>query len=157
MRLLDTIQGSEIIEESDLRVHFLADADIDCDGGSNPFHDPYWQADTTLHYQGKPIDAERVPYMVVPPVVVKRTRGRVLGCQGKATNTLNGRTVMLVVADVGPMRKVGELSPAAAKALGINPHPISGGEERFVILYELWPDKPAVVQGTVYNLQPARH
>lgn len=156
MRIIETIQGCEIIEESDLRVHFVADADIDCDGGSNPFRDPCWQPDTTLHHGGKAIDAEAVPFIVVPPVIVKKTLGAVMGCRARATNTLTGACVDCVVADIGPTRKIGELSPAAAKAIGINANPVSGGEESRIILYELWPGTPATVRGVTYSLQPFR-
>ncbi|MEI6598301.1 MAG: hypothetical protein WCL22_04590, partial [bacterium] len=111
MKLLATIKNegfeSCIYEEADGRVHFLGDFDVDCDGGSNPHHDPCWQPDTTLHLNGKPIDAETVPFIVVPPVIVKSVIGIVMGCLAQVTNTRNGKSVLAVVADLGPSKKVG--------------------------------------------------
>lgn len=155
MKILGIIQGCEIKEDTDGRVEVVADADIDCDGGSNPHHDPCWQPDTLLHLHGHAIDAESVPYIVVPPLIVRETRGTVMGSQARVTHLENGRTCMAVVADLGPSRKIGELSPAAARLLGINPNPNTGGEERHIIRYELWPGLPAVVDGITYTLQHA--
>ena len=171
MRLLDTITGegftSEIWQDSDGRVFFVADADIDCDGGSNPHHDPCWQRDTSLHFPrrgqpgSKPIDSERVPGIVVPPIIVTAVAGIVLGCRGRATKMRkrNGlwqdiASADAVVFDTGPTRKDGELTPALAKLLGIDPNPNTGGEDAAIIRYELWPGVPAVVDGLTYDLQP---
>jgi len=136
------------------RVLFLADADIDCDGGSNPFHDPYWQSDTSYHHEGKAIDAETVPYVVVPLVIIREARGAVLGCLARATNVRTGQQSWAIVADVGPQRKIGEVSPALAKRIGVNPDPIIGGEEEHIIQYEIWPGMRATIDGVKYELQP---
>lgn len=135
-------------------VLFTGDADIDCDGGSNPLNDPYWQPDTSLRFAGKSIDAETVPFIVVPPLILKGVPGVVLGCKARVTHTVKRTQVDCVVADIGPMFKVGEVSVAAAKLLGINPHPIKGGEDAYVCSYELWPDVPAEINGITYRLQP---
>lgn len=144
---------ADVCEEADGRVHFMGDADIDCDGGSNPHHDPCWQPDTTLRLHGRSIDAETVPFIVVPPLIIKGVLGVVMGCQAQVTNTRNGKSCMAVVADIGPSKKLGEISPACAKAIGVDPDPNTGGEEKPVIFYELWPDRAAVVNGITYNLQ----
>jgi hypothetical protein len=146
---------SEIVEDDHGRVYFMADADIDCDGGSNPHHDPCWQPDTTLHHRGRPIDSETVPGIVVPPAILRGVKGVVLGCRARATNTRTGQSADAVVFDQGPTRKTGELSPALAKLIGINPNPNTGGEDAPVVLYELWPGEAAVVNGVTYALQPA--
>jgi len=83
------------------------------------------------------VDAETVPYMVVPPLVVQRTAGIVRGC--KARVTWRGRSVDCVVADRGPVNRIGEVSIAAARALGLNPSPRNGGTEAVEVQYELWP------------------
>jgi hypothetical protein len=159
MKLLATIQSkgegytSDVWEDADGRVHFMGDADIDCDGGSNPKHDPCWQGDTTLHHDGNPIDAESVPFIVVPPIIISSVLGVVLGCLAQVTNTRNGKSVLAVVADVGPSKKLGEISPACAKAIGVDADPNVGGEESPVISYELWPGKAAEVNGVLYSLQ----
>lgn len=83
------------------------------------------------------VDSETVPYIVVPPLVIQRTKGVVRGC--KARVSLNGLAVNCVVADKGPRTKIGELSIAAARAIGVNPSPRTGGTNAPEILYELWP------------------
>lgn len=83
------------------------------------------------------VDAESVPYIVVPPLVVQRTAGVVRGC--KARVTYRGRSVEAVVADRGPANRVGEISISAARAIGINPSPRNGGVSQAEVAYELWP------------------
>jgi hypothetical protein len=155
VRLLDIIQDCQIIETTDRRVVFIADADIDCDGsGGNPDNDPYFQADTTLHYKGKALNAYEVPFVVVPPVVVKRTMGIVMGCHAFVTNLTTGKVTSAVVGDVGPSKKIGEISPACAEAIGVDPNPNTGGEAGFVVGYEILPGVAAGVNGVIYDLQP---
>lgn len=95
------------------------------------------------------VDAETVPYVVVPPVVVQRTKGVVRGCRARVTHA--GASVDCVVADLGPSNRIGELSIAAARALGIPASPRSGGIGGAVVLYELWPGEAA----PGFVLQPA--
>jgi Fungal chitosanase of glycosyl hydrolase group 75 len=83
------------------------------------------------------VDAETVPYIVVPPLIVQKTAGVVRGCRARAT--WRGRSVDGVVADKGPRDRIGELSIAAARALGMASSPRAGGTERAEVLYELWP------------------
>lgn len=83
------------------------------------------------------VDAETVPYVVVPPLIVQQTAGVVRGC--KARITYKGRSVDCVVADKGPAARIGEISIAAAKAVGIPSSPRSGGVELPDVLYEIWP------------------
>lgn len=159
-RILATISGpegtTEIHEDDDGRVHFLADADVDCDGsGGNPHHDPYYQSDTTLHHDGRALNAEAVPFIVVPPIIRQKTKGVVMGCQARITNTRNGDTCMAVVGDIGPRTKTGELSCEAARRVGLSGNPNTGGTDSKIILYELWPGKPAEVDGVTYQLMPA--
>ena len=202
-RTLGTIDGEgfscNILEDSDGRVHFTADADIDADGANGQAGGPAaykaddsgtealanggmridsggrvvcaqaWARDIVLlgpdnqprvfpggviasttwyRHAGKAIDdpaayvdAETVPYVVVPPLIVQRTQGVVRGC--KARVTWRGTSVDCVVADRGPANKVGELSIAAARALGLPSSPRNGGTEAAEVLYELWPGVPA--------------
>jgi hypothetical protein len=56
-----------------------------------------------------------------------------------------------VVADKGPSKKIGELSIAAARAIGLNPSPRNGGTETPELLYELWPG----IAAPGYVVQPA--
>lgn len=97
------------------------------------------------------VDSETVPYIVVPPLIIQRTAGVVRGCRARVTNTRNDQSVDCVVADKGPRNKIGELSIAAARAIGIPSSPRNGGIEKPVLLYELWPGQAA----PGYFLQPA--
>lgn len=81
------------------------------------------------------VDAQTVPYIVVPPLVVKETIG--VGCLARVT--WGGTSVDCVVADRGPKAKIGESSIAAAEALGIPSSPRNGGRLQKDIEYELWP------------------
>ncbi len=87
------------------------------------------------------VDSETVPYIVVPPIVIQNTAGIVRGC--KARVTFGRRSVDGVVADRGPKNKIGELSIAAARAIGLDGSPRRGGTEAREIVYELWPGIPA--------------
>ena len=111
---------------------------------------------TWYRHPGKPandpaayVDAETVPYIVVPPLIIQGTAGIVRGCKARVTR--GNKTVDCVVADKGPRNRIGELSIAAARALGLPPSPRNGGTERPEILYELWPGKAA----PGFVLQPA--
>lgn len=147
---------SIVWEDDDGRVHFEGDMDIDCDGsGGNPHHDPYFQPDTTLHLNGEALNAELVPFIVVPPLIVHGVKGIVMGCLARVTNSRNGKQAWAVVGDVGPTKKLGEGSPRVADLLGINPNPNHGGEDEKVLLYEIWPGKVAAIDGLTYPLQPA--
>jgi hypothetical protein len=152
-QLLGTIQDCEIVEGDDKSVSWVAKMAVDVDGSPNWRRDPDGQADTSLHFEGKPINADDVPYIVVPPLIQNGVQGIVLGCQGEAT--YRGKTVAAVVADIGPHHKIGEGSSALAVALGINPSPTRGGVDEHVVHYRIWPGQAAVVNGVAYNLQPA--
>ncbi|MFN7899282.1 MAG: hypothetical protein ACK5N0_06390 [Synechococcaceae cyanobacterium] len=95
------------------------------------------------------VDAATVPYIVVPPVIIRKTQGVVRGCRARVS--LGSKSVECVVADQGPSNRIGELSIAAAAALGLPSSPRNGGTEEPVVLYELWPGKAA----PGYVLQPA--
>lgn len=153
MQNLGAIEGCDILLRPDGAIEYIAKAAIDCDGSDNRHHDPCWQADTSLHHHGQPIDAESVPYVVVPPLVIKSVRGIVLGCAARATHILTGKTTKAVVADVGPRRKLGEMSCECARRLGLDGNPNHGGTDRHVIRYEIFPGTPAVVDGVTYSLK----
>jgi hypothetical protein len=95
------------------------------------------------------VDAQTVPYIVVPPLIVTSVTGVVRGC--KARVTWKGRSVDCVVADLGPSNRIGELSIAAADALHMNSSPRNGGVAHQEVLYELWPG----INAPGYVLQPA--
>lgn len=157
--IIATIQGQDLVlttnpDGSEI-VDFKADADIDCDGiGGNPFHDPYFQRRTSLMVNGRFLHAEAEPFIVVPPVVIKKTKGIVLGCLCEVENTRNGRIAQAVVGDSGPTFKIGEISPALALQLGLDPNPNHGGTSDFIIHYRIYPGRPATIGCQQYALQP---
>lgn len=153
MRIIANIEGEDVTEHDDGSVTFRSCARVDTDG-SGPLHgDPDAQADTSLHRDGKPLNADVDKYIVTPPAIIAGVKDIVLGCQAIIVNTRNGRSAYAVVGDIGPHRKIGEISVAAAKALGINPSPTRGGEDAHVVEYTLWPGVAAVVDGVQYALK----
>jgi hypothetical protein len=99
---------------------------------------------TWYRHPGKPpndpasyVDAETIPYIVVPSLIIQKTVGIVRGC--KARVTWKNKFVECVVADRGPSNKIGELSIAAARAVGLPFSPRNGGTDKREVLYELWP------------------
>ena len=99
------------------------------------------------------VDANLVPYSVVNPIVRKRARGIVLGCH--VVISYGSKAVAAVVADVGPEGKIGEMSIAAAKALGIPGGPRGVGDLSGPVTWHLYPGIPALVNGVTYDLVPA--
>lgn len=96
------------------------------------------------------LDSETENYIVVPPLVIQGVRGVVRGC--KARVTWKGRTINnVVVGDKGPRNKIGEISIALARALGMPSSPRTGGVSKPDIFYELWPG----IAAPNYELQPA--
>jgi hypothetical protein len=126
---------------------------------------------TSLHLpdkDGKPlpnsspfkyVDAATVPFVVVPSMIIRGVAGVVMGCRAVVTNTSNGQSTEAVVADGGPANKLGEISLACAKAIGVpagegTAHPAnSGGVVEHIIQYRLFPGVAAVVGGVTYPLQ----
>lgn len=97
------------------------------------------------------LDSALEPFIVVPSHWRMAIKGVVLGCRAEVTNTLTKKTMSGVVGDFGPKDKLGEASMAMAKALGVNSNPKTGGDERKIYEYTIYPDSPA--KG--YKLQPA--
>ena len=92
-------------------------------------------------------------FIVVPPAILNGVPWVVLGCQ--AIVMYRGESCTAVVGDIGPVGKIGEISVACARALGMNPSPIDGGEDEEVVHYLIWPGIKAIVEGQIYELQPA--
>ncbi len=167
MRLVFTFKSQEndayvyyanIIQDEDRLVNqkpcyfWFGDADNDVDGSPYWAEDPYGQADTSLHLNGKPVNGDKFPFIVVPPQVLNMTPEIVLGCI--ATMEYKGKDVACVVADTGPKSKIGEASPAALRALGLPaPHNGNGGIDTQEICYRIWPGVAANINGTQFTLQ----
>lgn len=109
----------------------------------------------------KYVDSATVPFVVVPPMIINGVAGVVMGCRAVVTNTKNNKSVEAVVADGGPRNKLGEISLACAKAIGVPAgegarHPAnSGGVDSHIIQYQLFPGVAAEVNGVTYPLQPS--
>ncbi|WP_329391363.1 glycoside hydrolase family 75 protein [Streptomyces sp. NBC_01716] len=114
-------------------VFWKADLDIDCDGQvttrCNRTTDPWFHGDTAFHQSdGKPLNAEKLPYVVVPAPsgIWDYTASGIRG-GGVAALVHKDRVEYAVVGDTGPAGIIGEASYAAAQSLGVDPDPSRGG------------------------------
>jgi hypothetical protein len=57
-----------------------------------------------------------------------------------------------MTGDVGPHSKIGEISIAVARAVGIPASPRSGGEDRKIVEYEIFPGREATINGVTFPL-----
>ena len=133
---------------------WFGDADNDVDGSPYWNNDPSGQAGTRWTYEGKPINGDVIPFIVVPPQIIKITPEIVGGCVGTAE--YKDKLVGCVVGDSGPSSKIGELSPAALRALGLPAlHNGNGGLDTQEILYRIWPGVAARLQidGQIYQFE----
>lgn len=116
-------------------VFWKADMDVDCDGQTtskcNADTDPWYQDDTAFpQSNGKPLNAEKLPYVVVPSSssIWNYASAGIKG-GGVVAIIYNNQVEYAVVGDTGPEKIIGEASYAAAKGLGIDPNPESGGAD----------------------------
>ncbi len=131
---LKTLQDARKLSNGAL--YFKAGAQIDVDGSGPGHGDPYKQRTTSLTTRnGRALNADKVPYFVLPPQVMK-AQGIRKGDVGIIS--YNGKRVPAVFGDVGPRAKIGEISRYAAQQLGIPDSPVSGGVNSGVS-YEVFP------------------
>ncbi|MFF3643514.1 glycoside hydrolase family 75 protein [Streptomyces sp. NPDC002564] len=114
-------------------VFWKADMDIDCDGqptkACNRRTDPlFFHATAFQQSDGRQLNAERLPYVVVPGAGRRWNHAR-HGITGGTVAAVvhRGRVQYAVVGDTGPEELIGEASYATARALGIRPDPRTGG------------------------------
>jgi hypothetical protein len=154
-----TIEGCTVYKSFEYgvtRLAYVAKLHVDCDGMPyNKYQDPCYQRETSLFYSGSPIDADKVPYIVVPPKVRNCVEPVVMGCMSFACNLKKGLVVNAVVADQGPPDKLGEASCECARRIGLDGNPNDGGTDEHEIFYLIWPGIPATVDGVTYNLSPS--
>ncbi len=136
-------------------IYWHSGMSIDCDGqpGSlcNQTTDPYFQSQTAWNQSdGQPLKAEALPYVVIPlPSVVWNYADSGIKGGNLVAMVYQDKYVFGVVGDLGPSQRVGEASYAAAKALGINPNPKTGGTGSGVT-YVVFPDvKISPIESTV--------
>jgi len=164
-RLISTLEGCDILlyssDNKDELVKFVAKAAIDRDGSEEthanekgtPYYDPDFRPDTSLHIAGKPLDPYTVPFIVVPPVVCKKTANIVLGSVAFVQNTQTYDWCLAVVGDTGPTLKVGEMSTTCARLVGLDDSPTHGGTDKHIIQYVIYVGVPARINGVQYTLQ----
>ncbi|WP_328535351.1 glycoside hydrolase family 75 protein [Streptomyces sp. NBC_00344] len=116
-------------------VFWKADMDVDCDGQvtsqCNGDTDPWFQDDTAFHQSnGEPLNAAALPYVVVPSSssIWNYSSAGIEG-GGVVAVIYNNKVEYAVVGDTGPNQIIGEASYSAAKGLGIDPDPETGGAE----------------------------
>lgn len=141
--ILATIEGSPIErvlkDDGTEIVTFIAKAAVDNDGsGGNPEHDPDFQPETSLKNNGRSLNAEIEPFVVVPPAIIRGTKGKVLGSLVLCSNQENGKRARGVVGDIGPHAKLGEVSVAMARMLGLSGSPLNGGTDKKIIEYTIY-------------------
>ena len=134
-------------------VGFTAKMAIDGDGpGGGRDGDPTYQRETALKSNGVSLNARVVPFIVIPGDFSTAHPTVKLG--DYAAVTYGGKTTFAIVGDIGPKGVLGEGSPALARAVGINPNPVSGGVQSASVQYLIMPGtrKPAV-PGTAAEIQ----
>ncbi|MFK0170770.1 glycoside hydrolase family 75 protein [Streptomyces sp. NPDC090306] len=116
-------------------VYWTADLDVDCDGRPgrrcNEHSDPAYTSGTAYpQSDGRDLDAEHLPYVVVPGPG-ERWDHRDNGVRGGSVAALvhRDRVRYAVVGDTGPEDLIGEASYAAARSLGIRADPRGGGAD----------------------------
>ncbi|MFH8342105.1 glycoside hydrolase family 75 protein [Streptomyces sp. AM6-12] len=114
-------------------VFWKADLDIDCDGQTtahcNGQADPLYSPGTAyVQSDGRPLNAETLPYIVVP-AASSRWSPAGSGVRGGSVAAVvyRDRVQYAVVGDTGPSDLIGEASYATARGLGIPAGPSDGG------------------------------
>jgi hypothetical protein len=132
-------------------VYWQADFDVDCDGeitnSCNIDTDPDFQNQTSaLTSEGQFLDAESLPYVVIP----QPSPAFDFGAAGLELGTVvmvvyKERIDFGIIGDTGPANIIGEGSYALARALGIDPDPRNGGTSD-PVLYVAFKGKASVVK-----------
>ncbi len=100
-------------------------AKIDTDG--NPLmqgHDATWDANTSGYVNGQAVNSTQYAYVVMS-ISQMNASGVALGDWASVTNAATGESVFARVEDKGPPGGTGEISQAAASAVGIQYLPSS--------------------------------
>ncbi len=85
------------------------------------------------------VDANAVPYIVIPGHWRALAKGVVLGCRATVTDSKTGLTHLGAVLDFGPKSKCGEASIAMARLCGVPTSPKNGGTEEKRFTYCFYP------------------
>lgn len=105
------------------------------------------------------IDATKIPYVVLPGGGTHKNfhpkRAPRLGDLAIAYNEKNGIVVGGIFAEIGPVDKLGEVSIALAKKLGVNADPKKGGSSFRYFKYMLFPGTKLSSMPIVADLEKA--
>lgn len=96
------------------------------------------------------VNADDVPYIVLPGHWRLEARGVVLGCRALIVDHGTGKSLPAGVLDFGPKSKLGEASIAAARFFGVPPSPKDGGTDEKRFTFQFWPGQA----WDGYELQP---
>ncbi|HTD16597.1 MAG TPA: hypothetical protein VK673_15545 [Chthoniobacterales bacterium] len=92
---------------------------LDLDGNPNGGAvDPDWNPETTGTINGQPVNAGTYNYVVMSQQQML-TSNASIGDWATVTNTTTGQSTFARVEDIGPKNGIGEVSQAAASAVGI--------------------------------------
>jgi Fungal chitosanase of glycosyl hydrolase group 75 len=133
-------------------IFFFGDCDEDKDGSPDWHNDPTGDSNTSLHYNGTPLNGNVIPFIVIPPEIANLSAEKFLGCVGMIE--WHGKAQAVVVGDAGPHNKVGEASSAALAFIGApTTHNGNGGIDAQEVLFRIWPGVPARLEigGVVYQ------
>lgn len=149
---LMTISGVTIYSNAEgSYIQFRSNLDV-CTDGTGKSHGDKSHLDQTAYSPS--LNADRDPYVVVPPQVRGAVAPTVMGCKARVTRISTKKIEEAVCGEIGPSDKTGECAIVLAKKL--NPAVSANvGDSKKDYLYELWPGVPAVVNGKTYKLQPA--
>ena len=158
MKKIGTIEKCDIWHGNDKNgreiIQYVAKMAICADGiPRNTYGDPHWQSKTAYRHGGKYLNADKVPYVVVPPSIIAAVEQVVLGSECEVENLSNKTVTDAICGEVGPQNKLGEGSMELARRLGLNPNPLHGGTDDHIIRYTIFVGESAVVDGTKYKLQ----
>lgn len=85
------------------------------------------------------LDAEVVAYICVQKDIIACVPEAVMGCRCEVEYLVTGKKAEGIVGDRGPLRKLGEVSIQMARLVGLNSSPRTGGEEKPLLKYTIYP------------------
>ena len=157
LKIISIIENCPLnLDTEDNILSYLACGRIDTDGTGLSHGDKWHLKETSLKLDGKSLNADEDPFIVIPGKIVKGVKPVVLGSKVILINTKNNRSAAGVVGDIGPDNRLGEMARCLAIKLGVDPDPNTGGEDSHVIQYHIFLGVPANVNGKQYKLQPSK-
>jgi hypothetical protein len=111
------VGGAASLGQASFQASSTAKVDLDGWSGGQGV-DVSWNPETAGHVNGQAVDANRYHYVVMSPSQMQSS-GVHLGDWAQVSNASTGQTTWARVEDVGPEGGQGEVSIAAAHAVGI--------------------------------------